>query len=275
MEHTNVWDMYCFHKKYNSNDSIIFRDKTKFRKKFNSYFNYPYFVLKNRRDINVLINWIEDQSLEVLVAKTPLGAVGKGVRVLKVKRKGKNTFINNKPVKKFITSLFGKGYILFESGIQQHPTLSEINPDSVNTIRVITFVSKKEIEIWGALVRMGYDKSIDNFDAGGLSAKIETNSGVISEPAKIKDPFVTDTFVKHPKTGSQILSVKIPYWDEVIALVKNAAMEVDGVRTVGWDVAITPGGPTLVEGNDNWDKTLFELIIGIGLNKRIKRLLEQ
>src|SRR5690606_20520463 len=32
--HTNVWDMHLFHKKYNSTNSIIFRDKLKFRDRF-------------------------------------------------------------------------------------------------------------------------------------------------------------------------------------------------------------------------------------------------
>ena len=71
-EHTNVWDMHLFHKKYNSENAIIFRDKLKFRSHFKDYFNYPYFELKNIDDIGQLINWITVNNFQSIVAKEPL-----------------------------------------------------------------------------------------------------------------------------------------------------------------------------------------------------------
>lgn len=42
-------------------------------------------------------------------------------------------------------------------------------------------------------------------------------------------------------------------------------MRIPKVRSIGWDVAITETGPYMLEGNDNWCMTLFQLPGGEGL----------
>lgn len=271
--HTNVWDMHLFHKKFNNYESLLLRDKIKFRNRFKDYFNYPYFKLDDVNKIELLIEWIKKNQLKKLVAKEPLGTVGKGVLILDVDQKNKQILINGIESKIFLQDLYSKGFTLFESFIIQHSTLADITPKSINTIRIVTFVNNDVVEIWGALLRMGYDKSVDNFDAGGLSAKIDLETGRVIKGAKVKDPFNDTIYDNHPITNRPIIGVKIPFWEDIIELIKKAALEIEGVKTVGWDVAITNNGPTLIEGNDNWDKTHFELISEIGLNKRIKGLI--
>jgi len=274
--YTNVWDMHLFHKKYNGKQSAIFRDKLQFRKRFESYFNYPYFELNSEKEIVPLIAWIKQNNFEKIVAKQPLSSAGEGVKIINTELINADLLIAGQESTSYLADLYQKGYTLFESFIEQHKDLKQIYPGSINTIRIITFVNKqKELEIWGTLLRLGLDKSVDNFAAGGLSANIDINSGVINSLARIKDPFHKTAYNKHPVTDVKITGSKIPYWDEIIKMVKKAALEVPEVKTVGWDIAITPSGPTLIEGNDNWDKTHFELISGIGLNDRIKTLLRE
>lgn len=273
-EHTNVWDMHLFHKKYNSENAIIFRDKLKFRSHFKDYFNYPYFELKNIDDIGQLINWITVNNFQYIVAKEPLGTVGDGVKVLSIENEKGDLFIDGLIIEEYLNKLYHKGFILYESFINQHLDLSKIYPKSINTIRIVTFLNdENNVEIWAALLRMGLNKSVDNFDAGGISAKIDIESGIVIKPAVIKDPFIDEVFEYHPVTKEKILGLQIPYWEKVLKLINEASKEIPDVRTVGWDVAITINGPTLIEGNDNWDKTHFELTSGEGLNKRIKSLI--
>jgi len=42
-------------------------------------------------------------------------------------------------------------------------------------------------------------------------------------------------------------------WEEVLDLARSSARAFAPVRTVGWDVAVTPSGPVLVEGNFWYD----------------------
>jgi hypothetical protein len=58
---------------------------------------------------------------------------------------------------------------------------------------------------------------------------------------------------RHPDTGRVLAGEHIPMWDEVLDLVRRSARAVAPVRTVGWDVAVTPTGPVLVEGNFWYD----------------------
>ena len=41
----------------------------------------------------------------------------------------------------------------------------------------------------------------------------------------------------------------IPYWKESLETCLKAAKMVDGLGYVGWDIAVTPNGPVLIEGN--------------------------
>lgn len=271
--YTNVWDMYKFQSRYNSRDHyMILRDKIQFRKIYSDFFNYDYFILNDKKDISSLITWINNK--DKIVAKEPLGAVGKGVKVLSITHNNNEILIDGNSAESVLNALMNDNFILFEDFIDQHSVIKVIHPQSINTIRVVTFVNDlKEVEIWGANIRIGFDKSVDNFDAGGLGANIDIETGIISNAAIVKDPFTDKVYEKHPITGAQIKGVQIPNWSDVLEMVSKAATKVPEVRTVGWDIALSTTGPTLIEGNDNWNRVLFQLATGIGLNKKIKRYL--
>ena len=56
-------------------------------------------------------------------------------------------------------------------------------------------------------------------------------------------------FDTHPITGVRFEGFEIPFFNEAVDLCKRAAMVVPQVQYVGWDVAITPSGPVIIEGN--------------------------
>ncbi len=55
--------------------------------------------------------------------------------------------------------------------------------------------------------------------------------------------------MKHPVTGEVIVGFQIPFWNQIIELVKELAYVVPQVRYVGWNIAITEKRPILIEGN--------------------------
>lgn len=273
--HVSVWDMYKFHKKFNSLNSIILRDKVRFREFYKEHSNYPFFVLK-KDNMNDLSEWILKLKSNKIVCKNPFGTTGEGVLILSWKVKDNQLYIEDELASKKLKNLYEMGFSLFEAFINQHIVMQNLNPLSVNTIRIVTFLTKDgEVEIWGALLRIGNNKNVDNFDAGGISAPVDIKTGKVCTPGIKKDPFDNSNYYYHPITNEPIMNLVIPFWDNVIEMTKSIALLNKDIRTVGWDVAITAEGPVFIEGNDNWDKTHFELVSGIGLKEKIQNLLKE
>ncbi len=61
----------------------------------------------------------------------------------------------------------------------------------------------------------------------------------------------------HPTTGALIEGFEVPFWAEALQLVKTAARDLLPIRTAGWDVALTPNGPVLIEVNERFQHVGF------------------
>jgi len=153
---------------------------------------------------------------------------------------------------------------IFEEYILQHHLLGEINPSCVNTLRVVSYYNdNNDVEIWGVYLRMGVEKSTDNLSTGGIAALVDKN-GFVCRSAVKKNPFAQE-FMSHPATNKRILGFEVPHYSEAISLVIEAARRIKKIRSIGWDVAIIENGPCIIEGNDNWSMTLFQIPCGQGL----------
>ena len=71
------------------------------------------------------------------------------------------------------------------------------------------------------------------------------DEGVVHSPAFDESG---TTFATHPLSGTPIVGFHVPYYDRVIAFVDELSREIPEVPYVGWDVAIAPDGPVVIEG---------------------------
>jgi hypothetical protein len=69
----------------------------------------------------------------------------------------------------------------------------------------------------------------------------------------------------HPVSGHPINTFQIPFWNETIDLVTKATLLYRNNKTIGWTIAITPGGPELMDGNNNWSYLHWQLPVKQGL----------
>jgi hypothetical protein len=165
------------------------------------------------------------------------------------------------------------GEVIVEEIINQDAEMAAFHPSSVNTVRyAANYCSDGTTDHLFAILRMGVgDNRIDNTHAGGVHAAIDLDTGIIVSSGVRQNG---ETCLKHPDTGKQILGTQIPRWNELRTLVEQLrpAAGTTGVHLVGWDMALTPDGWCIVEGNAGPSMMGIQGSMGIGCRSILKRV---
>lgn len=145
---------------------------------------------------------------------------------------------------------------IIERGLEQHRVVSTLFPHSVNTVRALTMLdvtNNYEPFIALAVQRIGCRRSApsDNWSRGGLSARIDLDTGQLTQATRLPDSNVKEWFAAHPDTGAQIAGVELPHWRETRELILHSARVLSFMEYVGWDIVIGPDGPLVLEANIN------------------------
>lgn len=251
--------LYEFYTKMNDKKKReIFRNKAKFNATFGRFIRREFLFLHDCT-VDKFCNWVRDK--DWIIAKPNEGVAGRGIEKIDVK--------NYKNLNELYSYLKDNELDLIEDCIEQHADMNKMNPSSVNTIRIITVRIQESTDIIGAVLRIGVDSPIDNFSTGGIAAPVDIKNGIVCDHAiSKKDSLV---YEYHPRTRCAIKGFQIPYWNQTLEMIKEASKVIPEVKTVGWDVAITKTGPELVEGNDNWNKNVFQLSHGEGKQHLLDR----
>jgi hypothetical protein len=118
------------------------------------------------------------------------------------------------------------------------------------------------------------DSDVDNFDAGGIASSVDAATGRLG--VALSGDTGEAPLVRHPDTLAPIEGSCLTTHRAVIDFALDAHRDLDVPWSVGWDVAITPDGPVMLEGNPMWDIDFFHIQHGIGLPDRFASgLLEQ
>jgi hypothetical protein len=173
------------------------------------------------------------------------------------------------------TSPFGRDGYLLQERILPHPDLLPLMPGpALGTVRVLTFLQPDGgVEIpWAALKVPAPGAVADNWRFGGLFAGVDVPSGkLLSAVGPSPERPVTHDVERHATTGARFVGFALPHWPEVLALVERAARAFAVLPALGWDVAITPQGPLLLEAN--WAFAIFaEYTLDRGCAEETRRL---
>ncbi|MDR3344404.1 MAG: hypothetical protein LBT21_02235 [Oscillospiraceae bacterium] len=158
-----------------------------------------------------------------------------------------------------------------EELIVQDEAWARLCPKSCNTVRVYTTACRSESKVIYAAARIGNGSSVaDNFHSGGMTVAVDMDRGLLTGTAFNAE---REHFAAHPVTGVVFDGFAIPYWQEALAMCREAALVNDKVNVVGWDVAFTPSGPLLIEGNrgPGWD--IVQILSGYGRKDLLRPLI--
>lgn len=211
----------------------FFTIKPNFLNNFKNYINRSFFAGGTIEELKAFL----DKNEEFMV-KLYDGLGGKGV--YKEYRK------NIKNVNDFYNYL-NENHLFIEEYVKQNKEVNRLCKESVNTIRIMTFSYNGKSEIVYAAMRIGNGiNNVDNFHQGGMGCKIDLEKGILIGDAIDKD---LNHYEVHPKSKVKFDGFVLPNWEKAKKLVLDASLVNNNIHMVGWDVALTDEGATLIEGN--------------------------
>jgi hypothetical protein len=169
--------------------------------------------------------------------------------------------------------LLERQMFVVEEFLRQHEALDRVYPHAVSTLRLTTLLTEgKPRQVHPTSIRFGSAGGRIDF-AGAIIALVDReNGGGLRAPMFSFGP----PLQAHPDTGVAFDSVKVPWLAEAEKLVLDCALEIPEVRYIGWDVAITPAGPVIIEGNGApGTSDLQQLLVrdtGLGGRELLRRL---
>lgn len=222
-------------KKYNQKDYYHkFDDKVEFNRIFCNYLKRDWVCLREVKGDD-FVAFLKKK--KAIMVKPVDGDGGVGIEKININSKTNG--------KKLYRQLRKSGQVLVEEFVRQHSDMNTLYKNSVNTLRMFTFIKDGKVTFLNGILKVGNGGVVDNFSSGGMYTFVNNNGKVIA-PAIDKDDKVHEF---HPKTKTKFVGFQVPMFKEAVAMVKEAAKEVPEIGYVGWDVAIGEDGPMIIEGN--------------------------
>lgn len=141
------------------------------------------------------------------------------------------------------------GAWLLEEYVAQAAEVSALNPQVTNTFRVITCLGSSGPETLYCMLKLGGSSgTADNSTAGGMQIRTDPTTGRL-------DAFGYDRYMRqhrsHPATGVPFAGHTITTIKDITAVAERAAALFPQTPFIGWDIALSTDGPTVIEGNSS------------------------
>ena len=261
-EYVSLLKMTYFYKRYNNGYILpVLRDKQRFLNAYSKYIHRKWLYVPEAsfEQFSQLITNYD------CIVKPCDEARGRGI--FKIYKKDDHS--NDK---KLYDSCV-KNRMVIEQCIEDCKELKAFHPQSLNTIRVVTIAGKEKACVFSGVFRAGVgDNVVDNTHAGGISAQINPQNGVIeTDGADSKG----NRYVCHPDSGIQFKGFRIPQWGSIVDNCCELAKEM-GNPITGWDVVINSQNEVeFIEANFGPDLDVMQVRYGHGIKKELYALIKE
>lgn len=249
------WPYYLYFN--GSRNNPIFDDKNLTYETFSGFIHRDYCNVKSIED-KIKFDDFENR-VQTYLIKPEGGSGGRGVIIA---NHGDFTVED-------LLNKYSKGFMA-EEIIVNHDELSEINPSSLNTIRVVTIRKEKQTEIVYAFIRFGRKGSVvDNAFCGGIICDIDLKLGIVTSASTEAG----ERHIIHPDSKKPLLGLQIPFWQEVKETALKLADVLPATRYVGWDLAVTKAGVVMIEANCKGE-FVNQIASARGIKSEIEKLMQ-
>ena len=141
--------------------------------------------------------------------------------------------------------------------LRDHPDLPG-DGATLQTLRIITFVGRDgSVEVVNGQFRMiRPGNTVDNFangTTGNVLAIVDLDDGTLGTVLRAGAHRSYEMVAPGEIEWCPPPGTRLPHWDGIVSAVSAAALQFLPMRSIGWDVAVTPDGPRIVEANIWWD----------------------
>lgn len=173
--------------------------------------------------------------------------------------------------KDYTTDGYGHSGAVLEEIVEQDPEYGKMSPKSLSVIRIGTLRVKGKVHFLGTFTQMGVsDNLIVGASRGAIMVGVNINTGVVETKGYYENG---DTTEEHPVSHLKLKGFQYPRWNELLDMLKEAASNMmPTINYVGWDVALTPKGWVVIEGNF-FGQHLWQVVYERGTEEEVANLL--
>lgn len=133
--------------------------------------------------------------------------------------------------------------VVVQESVKQHGDYAVLHPQSVNSIRVMSFLHDRGVDILTTCVKTGVGGCrTDNLSSGGMLVGVRDN-GVTGDLGAMHDGIVTR---EHPTLHYVLAGHPVSHIDKAHELVRKLHPIMGKFRLASWDIVITEDGRALL-----------------------------
>jgi hypothetical protein len=149
--------------------------------------------------------------------------------------------------------------LVVQPALLNHPDLRLRADEALATVRIVTGISNKGIAI--PIFGFIYFPRVTRVTAQyGFVTLIDVTSGQLTSTPRSMISGEQHPYVR--PTGDPHVPWILPHWTAVFRYLQAAHLACSNYVFVGWDLAFTPSGPMLLEGNANWSADEYQCLAG-------------
>lgn len=165
----------------------------------------------------------------------------------------------------YLADIGKKNDYIIQEGIEQIDELSNVFPYSINTIRIASVVENGKVRPIAAILRIGRGANrVDNSAQGGISVEVSIDTWSLMTRGHSEHPVAS--YEIHPDTKASF-GFQLPMKQQVLDLINKAALIIPKCHILGWDIALTPQGPVIIEINPGFGINHVQITCQRGVRK--------
>ena len=132
----------------------------------------------------------------------------------------------------------GRNFVVQEA-IRPHPGYSVYHPQSINTLRITTYLTSNGVRHGPLALRMGTgDTSVDNIHAGGLGIYVRDDGRLADRAYRLGYGDRADPLRRHPDTHVEFDGRILPKVKELVSAAHRLHGELPQLGIISWDFTL-------------------------------------